>query len=104
MGLLFLVAAVILDVAANVALKYSQGFRKKGLGILALFFIMAAFACLAQALRDMDLSAAYVMWGAAGLCLTALGDRWLFGQQFTAVGWLGLAFMVWGVTLLHSAS
>lgn len=104
MGFMFLVVAVVLDVIANVALKFSEGFRRKGFGILALLFIMLAFACLAQALQDIDLSVAYALWGSAGLCLTALSDRFLFGQQLTIIGWLGLICTMWGVTLLHSAN
>ncbi|WP_346355675.1 multidrug/spermidine efflux SMR transporter subunit MdtI [Azotosporobacter soli] len=101
MDLVFLASAVSLDVLANIVLKYSDGFRRKGLGFLALACIMAAFACLAQAVQTIELSVAYALWGAAGLCLTAATDFILFGQRLNLVGWLGLGLMIWGIVILH---
>ncbi len=62
---------------------------------------MAAFACLAQAVQTIELSVAYALWGAAGLCLTAATDFVLFGQRLNRFGWLGLGLMVWGIALLQ---
>lgn len=101
MSWLFLGIAIVLDVVANIALKFSDGFRRKKHGIFALVCIMAAFACLAQALQIIELSIAYAFWGAIGLCLTVFSDYLLFGQKLTAVGWLGLIVMILGVSLLH---
>ena len=81
MSWLFLVIAILLDVVANIALKFSDGFRRKQQGILALLCIMAAFACLAQALQIIELSVAYAFWGAIGLCLTVCSDYFIFGQS-----------------------
>ena len=101
MEMLFLASAVSLDVAANIVLKYSEGFRRKGLGVIALLCIMAAFACLAQAVRTLELSVAYALWGAAGLCLTALLDGIFFGQRLNKLGWLGVSLIILGISLLH---
>lgn len=101
MSWLLLMIAILLDVIANIALKFSDGFRRKQYGIVALSCIIAAFACLAQALQDIELSIAYAFWGAIGLCLTAFSDYCLFGQKLTLLGWFGMLLMVLGVGLLH---
>jgi Membrane transporters of cations and cationic drugs len=101
MGWIFLLAATCLDVIANVAVKISHGFYRKKFGILALGCAMTAFACLAQALQDIELSVAYAFWGAAGLCLTTITDCCLFGQRLSVMGWLGMIIIVLGVGLLH---
>jgi len=98
---LFLVGAIFFDVVANICLKFSEGFRQKKIGVFALGCVMAAFACMAQALQDIELSVAYAFWGAMGLCLTAISDYFLFGQRLTIVGWFGMVCMVFGVGLLH---
>ena len=104
MEMVFLASAVSLDVLANIALKYSEGFRRKTFGLLAVAGIMAAFACLAQAIRTIELSVAYALWGAAGLCLTAAVDRWLFGLRLNRWGYLEIAMMLCGIVLLHRLS
>ncbi|WP_371367454.1 Spermidine export protein MdtI [Sporomusa rhizae] len=101
MSWIFLLMAILLDVVANIVLKLSDGFRRKPHGIFSLLCIMAAFACLAQALQIIELSVAYAFWGAIGLCLTVLCDYFLFGQKLTSLGWFGMLFMVLGVGLLH---
>ena len=101
MSWVFLVIATVLDVVANIALKFSDGFRRKQYGIFALLCIMAAFACLAQALQIIELSVAYAFWGAIGLCITVFCDYFLFEQKLTTLGWFGMIFMVLGVGLLH---
>lgn len=104
MEMVFLASAVSLDVLANIALKYSEGFRRKKYGLLAVAGIMAAFACLAQAIQTLELSVAYALWGAAGLCLTAATDFVLFGQRLNWFGALGLLLIVWGIATLHRIS
>lgn len=104
MSWVFLILAVVLDVIANIAVRYSDGFSRKAVGILSLVCVIAAFACLAQALQGMELSVAYAFWGVLGLSLTALADFLLFGQRLTPVGWLGLACMIGGVSILHQTT
>lgn len=99
---IFLIGAALLDVVANVALKISDGFHRKKFGICALGCVMAAFTCLANAIQEIELSVAYAVWGALGLCLTTIVDYFRFGQRLTLVGWIGMVCMVLGVGLLHS--
>lgn len=104
MSWIFLWIAILLDVVANIALKFSNGFRQKQQGFFAILCILAAFACLAQALQNIELSIAYAFWGVIGLCLTVLSDYCLFGQKLTILGWFGILFMVLGVSFLHYTS
>ena len=52
---------------------------------------------LAQAIRGMDLSVAYAVWGGVGLVLTAVVGALAFGQRIRPAGWLGIALVVAGV-------
>ena len=61
--LLLVLAAAILDVLANLLLARSEGFRRRLPGILALLGVGLAFYCLSLAVRTLDLSVAYAMWG-----------------------------------------
>lgn len=100
---LFAVVAGILDIAANLASTKSRGFSKRGWGVLSIVLVLAAFACLVEAVKGMDLAIAYAILGATGIFGTAICARIFFGQKLKPIGWVGL-FMVFGaVLILHGA-
>lgn len=101
--MLLVVGAAILDVAANLMLNLSDGFRRKGWGVLAILLVLGAFTLLTQAVKHMDLAIAYATWGALGILGTALGGRWLFGQRLNALGWCGLLVVIAAVVVIKTA-
>jgi spermidine export protein MdtI len=99
----FAVAAGVLDVAANLASTKSNGFARRGWGALSIVLVLAAFALLAEAIKDMDLAVAYALLGATGIFGTAICGRLFFGQRLKPVGWLGLSLIFGAVLVLHTA-
>ncbi|WP_028942276.1 multidrug/spermidine efflux SMR transporter subunit MdtI [Pseudomonas vranovensis] len=95
--------AIVLEVFANLLLKYSNGFRKRGYGIFSILCVLAAFTALAQAVRDIELSLAYAIWGGFGILATVAMGWALFGQRLAGRGWLGLALLLVGMSLLKLA-
>ena len=99
----FAVAAGVLDVAANLASTKSNGFARRGWGTLSIVLVLAAFALLAEAIKDMDLAIAYAILGATGIFGTAICGRLFFGQRLKPIGWLGLSLIFSAVLVLHTA-
>ncbi|PST24127.1 QacE family quaternary ammonium compound efflux SMR transporter [Mesorhizobium plurifarium] len=99
----FAVAAGVLDVAANLASTKSNGFARRGWGVLSIVLVLAAFALLAEAIKDMDLAVAYAVLGATGIFGTALCGRFFFGQRLKPIGWVGLSLIFGAVLVLHTA-
>lgn len=99
----FLILATLLEIGANILLKYSDGFRRKSFGILSLLAVLAAFGCLAQAVKGIDLSVAYALWGGFGVIATFAAGAILFGQRINWRGWLGLVSLILGMTLIKLA-
>lgn len=100
----FLIAvlmAAAFDIAANMFITKSRGFKKKAYGFAALLLVSAAFTCLAFAVRGMDLAVAYALWWAFGILGTCLGGWLLFGQKIKPAAWAGMAVLVAGIFLLH---
>lgn len=95
--------AIVLEVLANLLLKYSDGFRRKGLGVASILCVLAAFTALAQAVQDIELSLAYAIWGGFGILATVAMGWALFGQRLAGRGWLGLALLMVGMGLLKLA-
>ena len=100
----WLAAAVVLEIAANIFLKLSDGFQRKGYGVLSLLAVLAAFSALAQAVAGIDLSVAYALWGGFGIVATLAAGRVLFGQRLSRRGWLGVLLLLIGMVLIKLAS
>ena len=92
-----------LDIAANIMLARSQGFRRRGLGLLALALVGLAFYCLSLAVCHMDLAVAYAMWGGFGVLGTSLGGWILLRQKLRGSAFAGIVLLICGMVLLHSS-
>lgn len=94
---LWLLLAVALELSGTYFLKLSNGFVARRHGLAGVALVMAAFGALAQAIKGMDLSVAYAVWGGVGLVATAIIGALAFGQRIGPAGWLGIALVVAGV-------
>lgn len=99
---LFAVLAGVLDVAANLASSKSNGFARRGWGVLSILLVLAASAMLVEAIKGMELAVAYAVLGATGIFGTAISARLLFGQRLKPIGWIGLCLVFGAVLVLHT--
>ena len=90
----WLAVAIVLEIIANVFLKFSDGFRRKVYGILSLAAVLGAFSAL---------SVAYALWGGFGIAATIAAGWVLFGQRLNNKGWAGLILLVAGMVLIKLA-
>ncbi len=101
--LAWLALAIVLEIVANIALKYANGFRRPLYGVVSLVAVLAAFSALSQAVKGIDLSVAYALWGGFGLAATVAAGWILFGQRLNIRGWLGVALLLAGMVLIKFA-
>ena len=99
--MLAVLAAAVFEVAANLMLGKSNGFKRRLYAFGALTLVCLAFSCLAYAVRGMDLAVAYTTWGAFGILGTSLGGWVLFRHGIRPCAWLGIAMLISGMTMLH---
>lgn len=100
---LWLLLAIVLEISANIFLKYSDGFRRLGYGVMSILSVLAAFSALAQAVKGIELSVAYALWGGFGIVATVAAGWILFGQRLNRKGWLGLFILLIGMILIKLA-
>ena len=100
LGTIFILGGVLSDVTANIFLKKSVGFKYKKYGILAIILVITAFIFLANAIKVMELSVAYALFGALGLLLTTTVDKFFFKVKLNAIAILGAFVMIFGVVML----
>ena len=99
----WLAVAIVLEIVANIFLKFSDGFRRKVYGVLSLAAVLAAFSALSQAVKGIDLSVAYAVWGGFGVAATLAAGWVLFGQRLTRKGWLGVGLLIAGMVMIKLA-
>lgn len=99
----WLAGSIVLEIVANIFLKFSDGFRRKLYGVLSLVAVLAAFSALSQAVEGIDLSVAYAIWGGFGVAVTLAAGWILFGQRLNNKGWFGLGLLLVGMVLIKLA-
>ncbi|KLU09237.1 MULTISPECIES: multidrug efflux SMR transporter [unclassified Kocuria] len=101
MAWLYLTGAILTEVAATLSLRVAaQGRRRWYAAVLAGYLL--AFTLLALALRQgLGLGVAYGIWAAAGVALTAVAGRLLFGEPLSRLMVLGIALIMGGVLLIE---
>ncbi len=101
--ILLVLCSAILDIIANILLAKSEGFKKKKIGFIALLLVGIAFWLLSIAVKDLDLSIAYALWGCFGILGTSLSAWILLGQKMKPSAFLGMAILFCGIILLRMA-
>jgi len=99
----WLALAIVLEIAANVLLKFSDGFRRKVYGLLSIAAVLGAFSSLSQAVKGIDLSVASALWGGFGIAATLAAGWILFGQRLNRKGWIGLLLLLAGMIMIKLA-
>jgi small multidrug resistance pump len=99
---LFLVGAILTEVAATTALKLSEGFTRVVPSIVVVIGYVMAFGMLSQALtRGIGIGIAYGVWAAAGVALVAIIGAVFLGESMTWVQVAGIALVIAGVLALE---
>ena len=97
-----LVAAILTEVTATVALKMSDGFSRLIPSSIVVGGYLLSFWFLAMILsRGMNLGIVYAAWSAIGVALIVMIDIFWFDQRLTSIQTAGLFAVVLGVTALE---
>lgn len=100
----YLILAIIGEVAGTTALKASDGFSRLGYGGLSLLAYGIAFYFLSIVLKTMPVGIAYAVWSGVGVALVTVIGVVLFGQSLDLYGYLGIGLIVAGVAVLNLMS
>ena len=97
----YLAAAIVCEVAATSALKYSENFTRLWSSVAVIAGYSAAFYLLSLTLRYIPVSIAYAIWSGAGIALLALIGWLIFGQSLDRPALFGLILIVAGVVVIN---
>jgi small multidrug resistance pump len=100
---LILTAAILTEVTATVALKYTDGFTRLLPSVVVVAGYGLSFWFLALALRHFELSLTYAVWAGAGTALIAVIGVVALGESLTVLKALSLGLVILGVVGLNVA-
>jgi small multidrug resistance pump len=99
---LFLGTAIVLEVGGTLALRQSDGMRRRAwAGATLLAYVVSTFLLWLTLDAGMAVGVAYGIWAATGVALTAVAGRVLFRDPLTPVMTLGIAAIAAGVLLIE---
>ena len=101
MHYVYLVIAILSEVAATTALKASQSFTRLVPSIVVIVGYAAAFYFLALCLRRINIGAAYAIWSGVGIVLITMLGWLIYRERIDGPGILGIALIIAGVVVLN---
>ena len=80
-----------------------RAYMSKVYGLMSIAAVLGAFSALSQAVKGIDLSVAYALWGGFGIAATLAAGWVLFGQRLNNKGWIGLILLLAGMVMIKLA-
>lgn len=100
MAYLFLIGAIIFEVAGIVSLRLAID-NKRWYGAVAVGYLIAFVMLTLTLANGLPLGIAYGIWAAAGVALTAIISKFLFKEPLTGLMGLGIVLIIGGVLLIE---
>lgn len=101
MSWVYLISAILLEVAGTTALKVSHGMSRLLPTILVFGFYGLSFAVFSRALKAMDIGIGYAIWSGLGTAAITLIGFFVFKEPLTPVKLFSLAMIIAGVVGLN---
>jgi small multidrug resistance pump len=93
--------AVLSEVAATTALKFSEGFTKVFPSIVVVVGYGLSFYLLALSLKVMPIGTAYALWSGIGIVLTVIIGILLWREQMDLARGIGITLILIGILIIN---
>lgn len=97
----YLMLAIILEVAGTTSMKLSEGFTRLGPSVFIFIFYIFSFTFLTLSLKRLEVSVAYAVWSGLGTLLISLIGVFYFNETITLIKSLSLGLIILGVVGLR---
>ncbi len=101
MAYLYLATAIIFEVLATTALKYSNEFSKLIPSLVVIVGYAIAFYFLTLVLRVIPIGITYAIWSGLGIVLVAAVGTVLFKEVPDTPAMIGMLVIILGVLIIH---
>ncbi|MBS4191996.1 multidrug efflux SMR transporter [Bacillus sp. FJAT-49705] len=101
MAWVFLMLAILLEVAGTVSMKLSNGFTKVWPSVLMVVLYLLAFTCLNFSLKQVPVSVAYAIWSGLGTAAIAIIGYYAFHESMNLIKAVSILLIILGVIGLN---
>ncbi|MGD3104813.1 DMT family transporter [Streptomyces sp. YGL11-2] len=98
---LTLAGAILSEILATTAMKYSHGFTRLWPSVGTTLGYLVAFALLARTLKSMSVGTTYAIWSGAGTAVIAAIGMVFLGESTSWLKILGVLLVIAGVVVLN---
>ena len=99
----FLAGAIVAEVAGTLSMKLSHGFTKLWPSVTMGVCYIISLTLLTYALKRIDVSTAYAIWGGVGTALIVTAGTLWFKEPMTALKLISIGLIIAGVIGLNLA-
>ena len=100
---LFLLVAILSEVAGTICMKLSTGLTKLIPTIVMFVLYGISFTALAFSLKTIDVSVSYAIWSGLGPAVIAVAGYFIFGEPLGAFKIVSICLIIAGVVGLNIA-
>ena len=93
--------AVLSEVTATTALKFSEGFTKLVPSIIVVVGYGLSFYLLSLSLKVMPIGIAYALWSGIGIVLTVIAGMVLWREPLDWARVVGIALIIFGILFIN---
>ncbi len=93
--------AVLSEVTATTALKFSEGFTKPVPTLIVTVGYGLSFYLLSLCLKVMPIGTAYALWSGIGIVLTVIVGAILWREQVDWARGIGIALIIGGILIIN---
>jgi small multidrug resistance pump len=93
--------AVVSEVTATTALKFSEGFSKLIPSLVVVAGYGLSFYLLSLSLKVMPIGMAYALWSGIGIVLTVIIGAILWREQMDWARGIGIALIIGGILIIN---
>lgn len=101
MPYLYLLLAIVSEVAGSFLLRASQGFERPCVGAAAVLLFTLSLGLLSLAMKSVPISVSYPLWAGLGTVGALLGGRFLFAEQVSAFQLAGVVLVLVGALMVR---
>jgi multidrug transporter EmrE-like cation transporter len=93
--------AVLFEVTATTALKFSDGFTKWIPGVVVVIGYGLSFYLLSLSLQSIPIGTAYAMWSGIGIVLTVFAGMLLWREPMDWARGIGIFLIMLGIVIIN---
>ena len=93
--------AVLSEVTATTALKFSEGFTRLVPSIIVVLGYGLSFYLLSLSLKVMPIGVAYALWSGIGIVLTVIAGIFLWREQLDWARVVGIVLIISGILIIN---